>query len=253
MSRLLSFMTVIYALASIWAPPAGVAEASERATPKTINVLPIGDSITQGGRADRPEYTYRYPLYFMLRDAGFRVDFIGSMRTGLQPEAVWPDKRGVPFDLDHEAHYGWTSAQVRDRLRDVLASYPAPADIALIQLGSNDIHAPSYEKASIEPIKDIVGMLRERNPRVIVLIGHLLEHDRLSRATRPLVERMANEITTPMSPVVTVRLYENWWERPSWPWTDTFDWAHPNPKGQQKMADKWFAAMLPYLEPPKGN
>jgi lysophospholipase L1-like esterase len=29
---------------------------------------------------------------------------------------------------------------------------------------------------------------------------------------------------------------------------DTFDWAHPNPQGQKKMADRWYEAMKPFLD-----
>ena len=29
--------------------------------------------------------------------------------------------------------------------------------------------------------------------------------------------------------------------------SDTFDWAHPSPQGERKMAAAWLAAMKPYL------
>lgn len=118
------------------ATPVGVAQAApvanERGAP--IRILPLGDSITQGGRADRAEYTYRYPLFYRLKDAGYNVDFIGSMHQGLSAEAKWPDINGVAFDLDHEGHYGWKTAAARDKLRDWMATYPAPPDIVLIHL-----------------------------------------------------------------------------------------------------------------------
>ncbi|QXP85658.1 hypothetical protein [Methylococcus sp. Mc7] len=34
--------------------------AMPQAFADTIRILPLGDSITQGGRKDRPEYSYRY-------------------------------------------------------------------------------------------------------------------------------------------------------------------------------------------------
>lgn len=213
-----------------------------------IRILPLGDSITQGGRQDRPEFTYRYPLYFMLRDAGYNVDFIGSLRTGLNPGFVWPDRDGVPFDPDHEGHYGWKTAAVRDKLAEWMKSYPAPPDIVLIHLGTNDQNAPDYTEAIVKPLKEIIAMLREKNPRVAVLIGHLNFNGGPALKIRPLVEQMAKEISTEQSPVITVAHYEGWHERPDDPNTDTFDWAHPNPQGQRKMAEKWFQAMKPILE-----
>ena len=65
---------------------------------------------------------------------------------------------------------------------------------------------------------------------------------------RPVVEAMARRLNTKESPVITVHHYKGWIEDPSKPDTDTFDWAHPNPHGQEKMARNWFEAMKPYLK-----
>ncbi len=65
---------------------------------------------------------------------------------------------------------------------------------------------------------------------------------------RPLVEKMAEEISTTNSPVITVRHYKGWIENPDKENTDTFDWSHPNPNGQKKMAKKWYESMKPYLK-----
>ena len=61
------------------------------------------------------------------------------------------------------------------------------------------------------------------------------------------VTELKNEMNTPESPVLTVHHYQNWTENPKSPNADTFDWAHPNPQGQQKMAEQWFAAMQPFM------
>jgi hypothetical protein len=58
--------------------------------------------------------------------------------TGLNPDAKWPDKNGAAFDLDHEGHYGWKTAAVRDNLAKWSESWGAAPDIALIHLGTND-------------------------------------------------------------------------------------------------------------------
>ncbi|MDQ3813927.1 MAG: GDSL-type esterase/lipase family protein, partial [Armatimonadota bacterium] len=214
-----------------------------------IRILPLGDSITQGGRADRAtELTYRYPLYYMLKDAGYHVDFIGSLNKGLNGEFVWPDKDGVPFDRDHEGHYGWKTAAVRDKLAGWMKSYPAAPDIALIHLGTNDQSSKDFQQDIMQPLKDMIAMLREKNPRVVVLVGHLNFNGGASLQIRPLVEQIAKEISTEQSPVVTVHHYQGWHEKPDDPQSDTFDWAHPNPQGQRKMAEKWLAAMKPYME-----
>jgi len=220
------------------------ATVATTAVARPIYILPLGDSITQGGKTDRPEYTYRYPLYGLLKAAGYEFDFIGSLTKGLQPGAKWPE----PFDPDHEGHYGWKTASVRDKLPDWMPHWPAAPDLALIHLGTNDQQADDHQAEIAQPLKDIIELLREKNPRVIVLVAHLNFNGGHALKIRPLVEQMAKEVSTPESPVVTVPMHEGWVEDPQKLGTDTFDWAHPNPQGQKKMAEKWFAAMKPFLD-----
>ena len=216
----------------------------------TIHILPLGDSITQGGRQDREEYTYRFPLFKMLKDAGVDFTFVGSQEKGLQPGAAWPDYKGLPFDARHEGHYGWKTGAVRDHLREWIPKWRSAPDIALIHLGTNDLSSPDFTRDIIQPLREIIGLLRGLNPRVVVLVGQLAFNDGPSLKIRPLVEQMARELSTGQSPVVTVPHYQGWQEDPAKPGADTFDWAHPNPQGQEKMARNWFEAMQPYLHLP---
>ncbi len=236
----------------VYKPPFATAEnavvTAKANAAAPIRILPLGDSITQGGRADRAEYTYRYPLYFRLKEAGYNVDFIGSLNKGLNSDAVWPDKKGVAFDLDHEGHYGWKTAAVRDKLDEWMKAYSAPPDIALIHLGTNDQGADDFQTAIIQPLQDMIAMLRAKNPRVAVLVGHLNFNGGAALKIRPLVEQMAKDLDSAESPIITVNHFEGWHEKPDEAGSDTFDWAHPNPQGQNKMAEKWFAAMKPYLD-----
>ena len=223
----------------------GVLVATARAA-DPVRIVCIGDSITQGGRADRDEHTYRLPLFGLLADAGVKFDFVGSRKQGLQPAAKWPDYKGTPFDPDHEGYYGAKTAVVRDKLKDVLPKLPPP-DFALIHLGTNDQGAADHSAAVVKPLEEIVALLRSRNPKVAVLVGHLNFNGGAAVKIRPLVEDMAKRLNTAGSPVITVHHYRGWKENPKAEGTDTFDWAHPNPQGQRKMAEAWFAAMKPHL------
>ena len=213
-----------------------------------IRILPLGDSITQGGRRDREEYTYRLPLFRKLKDAGVDFVFIGSLQKGLQPQATWPESNGMPFDPNHEGHYGWKTGKVRDHLSEWIPQWQGAPDIALIHLGTNDQKSQDFQKDIIQPLKEIIATLREKNPQIIVLVGHLNFNAGPALEIRNLVEQMARELNTKESPVITVHHYRGWHEKPDEPDSDTFDWAHPNPKGQEKMATNWFEAMKPYLK-----
>lgn len=215
---------------------------------RVVHILPLGDSITQGGRNDREEYTYRLPLFRMLKQHKVNFDFVGSLTTGLHPDAKWPNVNGAPMDLHHEGHYGWKTAAVRDHLVEWMKTYTATPDIALIHLGSND-QGEDPEKAIALPLSDIVAILRKANPHIVVLIGHLdFNGGKAKDVIRAAVEAMSERLNSNLSPVITVHHYQGWIEDPKDPQTDTFDWAHPNPRGQEKMAKKWFEAMRPFLK-----
>ena len=222
---------------------------SALALARPLRILPLGDSITQGGRDGRPEYSYRYPLYFLLKDAGYDVHYIGSLRGGLNPDFVWPDYHGVPFDPIHEGHYGWKTGAVRDHLAEWMKTYTAPPDVVLIHLGTNDQSSKDYQTDIITPLTQIITRLRAANPHLIVLVAHLPFNGGAALQIRPLVEKMAKDLTTRKSPVVTVPIYRGWHENPDDIYSDTFDWAHPNVKGQEKLAGDWFTALQPYLKP----
>jgi hypothetical protein len=214
---------------------------------KTISILPLGDSITQGGRTDRQEYTYRFWLFCILKSNKVNFDFIGSKTTGLHSSFEWPDCNGQEFDLDHEGRYGWKTGDVYKNLPNWIKDYETVADIALIHLGTNDADSNDYEEDIVNPLKGIIRLLREKNPKVVILVGHLNFNGRKYIKIRSLVEQTVSQISTKVSPVRTVHFYENWKENPNVDGTDTFDWAHPNPQGQLKMAKGWFRVMRPFL------
>lgn len=214
-----------------------------------IRILPLGDSITQGGVRGRKEYTYRWPLFKKLIDADVEFDFIGSLQKGLHPDAEWPaEYKGIPFDPDHEGVYGIKTAAALKRLPEAMKAWSAPPDIVLIHLGTNDQKARNYGRAVIQPLRQIISLIRQENPNAVFLLGHLNFNDGPALAIRKLVNALAVAMESDESPVVTVPMYENWVADPEAPDTDTFDWAHPNPQGQEKMAQQWFQHMWAYVE-----
>lgn len=146
------------------------------ANKRAIRLLPLGDSITDGGAKQR---SYRYHLHRLLELHGQHVQWLGTMagvfdksvgrnasRGALlrgRAHADWPVWAQV-----HEGHWGWTSKQVlhgheRQPQRGALAAWLAqsrvqvgssaaasareaakavgggPPDVTLVHLGTNDL------------------------------------------------------------------------------------------------------------------
>jgi len=210
-----------------------------------LKILCVGDSITQGGKRDRAEYTYRYPLQKLLLEAGVSFDFIGSQQKGLHGDATWPDiAPGVPFDPDHEGYYGNKTQQVADKVQAAWTDNTPAPDLVLIHLGTNDQKHGDYAETVKKPLGDFIDFLRSKNPEVTILLGHLNFNDSPG-AFRIMAEisELKTAKNTRNSPVLTVHHYQGWTANPQDPASDTFDWAHPNPQGQQKMAEAWWKVM----------
>jgi len=201
-----------------------------------VKIICIGDSITQGGNANEEEYTYRLPLYRLLKQKGYNIDFIGTRNHGLNEAFRWPGD----FDPDHEGFYGASTDEVRRALMADLPKLPAP-DIAIIDLGSND-HGKDVDAAVIKPLTDIISQLRARNPQVKILIIQIPGMFQ-NLGMHFWTWRMARELNQPKSPVITIPLYLRWDT-----YGDTFEGAHPNIKGQNKMAEAIFSELEPLIQ-----
>ena len=140
-----------------------------------IRLLPLGDSITDGGAKLR---SYRYHLHQLLAERGHQVEWLGSMRGVFDKQLGRNASRGVVLRgkdhadwpeaaQAHEGHWGWTTRQVlrgheRQPQRGAIAKWlkqlqlqqrqrqthppkrvsdggGAAPDVTLIHLGTNDL------------------------------------------------------------------------------------------------------------------
>jgi acyl-CoA thioesterase I len=188
----------------------------------SINILCIGDSITQGGNI-KGEYTYRYPLYLLLKSKLNKVNFIGSRQNGLQRDFIWPDG----FDFDHEGYYGQKTAYVENAVTRNLDLLEKP-DWAVIHLGTND--KLISDVTITKPIERTISALRTKNQKIKILLVQVPGWKNVH--LHYLTWKVAMELSSKESPIRTVPLYIYWNAK-----EDTFDGVHPNHSGQQKMAN----------------
>lgn len=103
------------------AAPSPVAAVAPAAAGRPLRLLPLGDSITDGGAKQR---SYRYHLHLLLERYGYRrIQWLGSM-AGIFDKSIGRNaSRGTvlrgrahadwPVAAQaHEGHWGWTSRQV---------------------------------------------------------------------------------------------------------------------------------------------
>lgn len=202
-----------------------------------VRIMPLGDSITQGSAE---QGSYRHPLWRMLREAGFRVDFVGSQRAYALHRGP---ERG--FDADHEGHAGWRSDQLAEHA-EPWARESRP-DIVLLHIGTNDVGAGQPSDVC-QNITRIVTAFRESNPQVRFLVALIIPYQ--DPAAREAVARLNRKLgpclaalDTPEAPVTAVDHFTGFD-----PARLTSDGMHPNAEGTREMARRWFAALAPALE-----
>ncbi|MEL6899884.1 MAG: Ig-like domain-containing protein [Cyanobacteria bacterium J06606_4] len=210
-----------------------------------LRILPLGDSITNA----LPGYnSYRRDLWNLLGENGYDVDFIGSRSTA-SGNIPFPDST---FDPDHEGRSGWRTDEILNgrnggsTLADWLTGYTP--DVALVHLGTNDALQRNSPESSAEELKQVIDLLRQDNPNVVIFLAQVIPTSRSLGANNSLnalnaeIPGIVAEKNTADSPVILVD-HNTGFDAT----IDTYDELHPNESGEAKMAQKWFEAIDGYF------
>jgi acyl-CoA thioesterase-1 len=235
------FVTLFASSCLSLAPLVGNAQAIE----------PFGDSVTTFGA--NPQSSYRYWLYVDLTNAGYSgFTFIGTS-SGVQngtPANSWPD----------EAYSGFEGWQTSDALRGTPAAINVsggPANIVLLDFGANDVNQLNNALS----IPEILGQTRtnldaiiqdfaQANSGVVILLAKPTGWSTTDPVQKKFMSQLGGAISKAASDekkagvsVVVVDLFGGYNVR-----TDTVDGTHPNVKGEQQIAKKFFNALRPVLK-----
>jgi acyl-CoA thioesterase-1 len=204
-----------------------------------IRVMPFGDSITAGVSGS---YSYRYFLWKLLQTAGYtdNIDFVGTMQGVYDGE----EPKNPDFDQDHEGHPAWNTSNMLSSLSLWLAS-SAP-DIVLMHMGTNDIGEGFTPANSKSNISAIIDTLRNHNPSVVTILARIVPSQVGTNsypAFNDMISGLASEKNTPQSPVILIDMNSGF----SVANGDYSDLVHLSSAGEQKMASRWYEAMVPVL------
>jgi len=219
-------------------PMIHAAETSTTAA-KPITIMPLGDSITEGGAGF---FVYRYPLMEKLKAAGYNVAYVGSKTTR-------PVKNSPLGELAHEGYGGTNVGFLKGKFDGLYRQNPA--DILLIHAGHNQFADQNPIPRMLTDTQAIITMARAINPNVIILLAQVIPSGKLPKYSyipdyNTALVGLAKELNTVAQPVVLVNQAEGFnWE------TDTGgDHVHPTKQGAEKMAEKWFEALKKVLPAP---
>jgi hypothetical protein len=218
-------------------------------------IMPIGNSITQGMNVTWAPgltnlYSYRRPLWLMLQSAGKSVDFVGSMT----------EVEGTPlpltdFDKNHEGHAGWRTDQLLydrgwyDGLGTVgdWIKLHMP-DMVLLHTGTNDCAQGQSSASTVVEIGSVIDTMRFHNPAIKIYLAKLIgsgyswnaKIDSINNAI-PALAALKSTLASPIVVVDMSSVFD--------PSIHTSEGIHPNPTGEQIMAQAWFDAIAPATFP----
>jgi lysophospholipase L1-like esterase len=206
-------------------------------SPAQVKIMPLGDSITHGSRAYN---SYRRPLWFTLQEAKYDVNFVGGQTQNEGGPAPDPD-----FDLDHHGHWGWTTEMLLAQTQQWTREHQP--DIVLLHAGTNDCFGEKPVGEIRDNLGRLIDQLREGNPRVKVLLAQLIptaapyvDLNAKITALNELLPALVREKTSPQSLVVLVNHNQGFSRQEN---EDLYDGAHPNVRGEAKMAARWYEAL----------
>lgn len=227
-----------------------------------IRIMPLGDSITQG---NKKLTSYRYPLWMKLIDAGVNFEFVGSQTENEGGSPPFQDHKGQSFSNRNEGHWGWRADEILNgRNGNNIAKWAEAhtPDFVLLHLGTNDLFQKQSIESTLTDLRQIVGVLREKNPAVLIFLAQLIPADPKDRYLQEVSEiiplfnaQLPNLVTSlninsryPDSQVILVD-QNTGFDPAKNPKAvagrgDTYDGLHPNKLGEAKMAQVWFEAIL---------
>lgn len=218
--------------------------------PGELRVMVVGDSLTQGSSGDR---TWRYHLWRHLSGNGVEVDFVGPYDDlyDLAGEEFGDDSYAAPdFDRDHAARWGYSAGELSAEVSRSAAEYE-PHYLLLLS-GLEDILAGGDADHALGGVGETISTVRVVRGDTRFVVGELppvegtaddaRANSEIARFNMGVVA-LAEQLTSADSPVVVARVADGYS-----PTRDNWDEAHPNARGELRIA----AAFADALADPLG-
>jgi lysophospholipase L1-like esterase len=205
--------------------------------PPPIRIMPLGASITKGVPIPGG---YRAPLYNLLTNAGYTLDFIGTQRgSTLAP---------MP-DVDHEGHIGYRLDHI-DAGFTAWADQVADPDIIVLQVGSNDFAQNQDLQHITNRLDHLISRITQNRPQAKLIVCNLF-----LRTDYPDLNERARTIYNPFVPGIVARHAargeEVWFVnlQDALSAEDLADGLHPNQIGYNKVATNIFPLLTKLITP----
>lgn len=191
--------------------------------------------------------SYRYELWKNLLDNNYTFDYLGDIRDS----GTYPDHLEQSFDRDHQGTGGIETTGLIMQLDESIERL-AEVDIALLGVGGNDLlnNSGIDVQQILDNLNTIIDELQAANPNIVILIEQIApgRADFMTEQLRTLfdsynagIPTIANNQSDANSMIIVVDMNTDWQE------SYFADEVHYNEAGAKEVADRYFAALQPFL------
>jgi lysophospholipase L1-like esterase len=224
------------------------------------NILPLGDSITEGDGSPATPGGYRDPLYSLLANAGDTFTYVGSMTSNPTDLLTGAD------ETHHEGHAGATIAYTTERgdndLQTNVATWIPAADpnYILLMIGTNDVdlsYPTNFTDSPADPsllanagtnlatlINTISNKLTGLAPDAHLIVSNIIWIGIPSEnvGVQQYNAEVLSDVQAAQAAGENVSFYDMYDQVPP-TLNDKSDDLHPNAYGYQLIAQGWFSAI----------
>ena len=177
-------------------------------------------------------------LFKRSQTAGKRITFTGSLKNG----PSFSD--GMLFPRSHEGRSGWTIGQI-------MTTVPSPAldtlpHIVLLHAGTNDIYAHASAPVMADALEALIDRLEHAAPQSLIVVAEIvpLTDPALRIAAENFNKELKRRVQAPQARGQHLILADQFTQFST---EMLSDGVHPTQAGHERMANVWYAAIIPYL------
>jgi lysophospholipase L1-like esterase len=209
-------------------------------------VMPLGDSITQGGNA-ADQGGYRSRLFHLALQDHHTIKFVGSMSNG--PSTV----DGQAFPSAHEGHPGFTISGDKNGAYGILPLVPGAIkafhpEIITLMIGTNDVLQQMDLAHASDRLAALLDEILATDPNVCLIVAKAtpladaVGNARVEAYDASIPDLIASRAATGKH-IALVDMYAAFTANASYKTQLLQDGIHPTDAGYQLMAGTWYAPL----------
>ena len=225
------------------APAGGTAGYCPTTAGTPCNIMPVGDSITEGC-CTNPGGGYRIELFRQALTNQKNITFVGTLTNG--PGTV----DGQTFPQRHEGHGGWKIAQIAGVIDSAISS--SKPHIVLLKIGTNDINGNDNIANAPTRLANLIDQICKDAPNALLVVSAIVPttNDGTNnnvRAYNTAIKGKAEAAAAAGKHVVFVDNYQAFTANSNYKTALMADGLHPNSAGYAVLGGSFYGVISSYL------